>query len=203
MRPAGIEPTHPAWQAGRLPLHHGRKAMRSKLSKNGSAPGRTRSSISLPPSSFILALARRTQWLYPRAESWPLDDQCFVVSGTRGIRTPTSRIKSPLCNRYTTVPSSLQLAREELNLRPTTNKVVALTTELRARATEHACPEGKRAQGGSSVKVGPEGLEPSPFGLKVRCAAVTPQPRKLGWAYRFASPDSQHRLSPSDSRSPK
>lgn len=26
MRPAGIEPTHPAWQAGRLPLHHGRSA---------------------------------------------------------------------------------------------------------------------------------------------------------------------------------
>lgn len=25
MRPAGIEPALPAWQAGRLPLHHGRK----------------------------------------------------------------------------------------------------------------------------------------------------------------------------------
>src|SRR5262249_3859814 len=23
-RPAGIEPAHPAWRAGRLPLHHGR-----------------------------------------------------------------------------------------------------------------------------------------------------------------------------------
>ncbi len=45
MRPAGIEPTHPAWQAGRLPLHHGRKAMRTKLSKNIRAPGRTRTGV--------------------------------------------------------------------------------------------------------------------------------------------------------------
>ncbi len=32
-RPAGIEPTHPAWQAGRLPLHHGRDTTRTELSK--------------------------------------------------------------------------------------------------------------------------------------------------------------------------
>ena len=45
VRPAGIEPTHPAWQAGRLPLHHGRKAMRRKLSKISRAPGRTRTGV--------------------------------------------------------------------------------------------------------------------------------------------------------------
>lgn len=45
MRPAGIEPTHPAWQAGRLPLHHGRKAMQTKLSKSIRAPGRTRTGV--------------------------------------------------------------------------------------------------------------------------------------------------------------
>ena len=45
MRPAGIEPTHPAWQAGRLPLHHGRKTMQTKLSKIIRAPGRTRTGV--------------------------------------------------------------------------------------------------------------------------------------------------------------
>ena len=33
------------------------------------------------------------------AESWPLDDQCFVVSGTRGTRTLTSPVKSRGCCR--------------------------------------------------------------------------------------------------------
>ncbi len=33
------------------------------------------------------------------AVSWPLDDQCLFVSGTRGTRTLTWRIKSPLCCR--------------------------------------------------------------------------------------------------------
>ena len=37
MRPVGVEPTHPAWQAGRLPLHHGRNTMRTELSKIGNA----------------------------------------------------------------------------------------------------------------------------------------------------------------------
>ncbi len=33
--------------------------------------------------------------------------------------------------------------------------------------------------------MGPKGLEPSPTGLKVRCAAVTPRPRNVGRAYAF------------------
>ena len=51
MRPAGIEPTHPAWQAGRLPLHHGRMTLLTKLSKirdakrSFRAPGRTRTDV--------------------------------------------------------------------------------------------------------------------------------------------------------------
>jgi hypothetical protein len=33
------------------------------------------------------------------AESWPLDDQCFVVSGTGGIRTLTCLVKSQVCGQ--------------------------------------------------------------------------------------------------------
>ena len=47
MRPAGIEPTHPAWQAGRLPLHHGRKHIANQIVKerHHRAPGRTRTDV--------------------------------------------------------------------------------------------------------------------------------------------------------------
>lgn len=41
MRPAGIEPTHPRWQRGRLPLHHGRKRVHTRLSNTeGTRRGR-------------------------------------------------------------------------------------------------------------------------------------------------------------------
>lgn len=48
--------------------------------------------------------------------------------------------------------------------------------------------------------MGPEGFEPSPFGLKVRCAAVTPQPQIQALAYPFASPDDRHRVAPVGSK---
>ena len=48
--------------------------------------------------------------------------------------------------------------------------------------------------------MGPEGFEPSPFGLKVRCAAVTPQPQE-SVAYPFASSDNRHRVPPGGSGS--
>ncbi len=46
-----------------------------------------------------------------------------------------------------------------------------------------------------SRRVGPKGLEPSPTGLKVRCAAVTPRPRNAGRAYAFPS-GLRHRHAP-------
>ncbi len=36
--PAGIEPAHPAWRAGRLPLHHGCKTLRSQVGPEGLEP---------------------------------------------------------------------------------------------------------------------------------------------------------------------
>ena len=120
-RPAGIEPTHPAWQAGRLPLHHGRKQCEPNCQRS------SEHRAGLEPASVQVL---------------PLDDQCFVVSGTRGTRTLTPPVKSrgtrqaaePFPGRLPLTLQShvVQLAREELNLRPTTYKVVALTTELRA-----------------------------------------------------------------------
>lgn len=51
MRPAGIEPTHPAWQAGRLPLHHGRKLLLTKLSKIDNAKRSIEHRVGLEPTS--------------------------------------------------------------------------------------------------------------------------------------------------------
>ncbi len=58
-------------------------------------------------------------------------------------------------------------AWRELNPRPSSYKDAARTTELHA------------------VKVRPEGFEPTPRGLKVRCATVTPQP--LAWLWLCVS----------------
>ncbi len=50
--------------------------------------------------------------------------------------------------------------------------------------------------------VGPKGLEPSPAGLKVRCAAVTPRPQNAGRAYPFPS-CVVHAIAPCSSGSPE
>ena len=50
--------------------------------------------------------------------------------------------------------------------------------------------------------MGPKGLEPSPTGLKVRRAAVTPQPQNPGRAYAFQS-GFVHALAPCSSGSPE
>ena len=42
------------------------------------------------------------------------------------------------------------------------------------------------------MRVGPEGIEPTPCGLKVRCAAFTPRPHKVGRAYAFQSLSTCH-----------
>ena len=64
-----------------------------------------------------------------------------------------------------------QLARWELNPRPASYKDAALTAELRA-----------------SERVGPEGVEPTPCGLKVRRAASYTTTLKAE-AYAFAAMD--------------
>jgi hypothetical protein len=43
--PAGVEPAHPPWQGGRLPLHHGHRSTASELSKRPRAPGGTRTHV--------------------------------------------------------------------------------------------------------------------------------------------------------------
>ena len=69
----------------------------------------------------------------------------------------------------------IQLARWELNPRPASYKDAALTAELRA-----------------SALVGPEGVEPTPCGLKVRRTASYTTTPKIGRAYAFGSPLNQH-----------
>ena len=91
----------------------------------------------------------------------PLDDQCMLFQwDQRDLNPHRSGLRVRCAAASTLVPSrSHQSARKESNLRPDPYKRPALTVELRA------------------ASVGPEGLEPSPGGLKVRYAAITPRPR--------------------------
>ena len=115
----------------------------------------------------------------------PLDDSASILSssGRRGrtsvawfkAREPTTS-RSPIIFPSGVFPPSLRLSslgREgESNPRSDPYKRPALTVEL---------------DGAAAVQVGPKGFEPSPTGLKVRRAAVTPRPQNPGRAYAFQS----------------
>ena len=113
-RPAGIEPALPPWQGSRLPLHHGRLSVTTKLS-NSESTG--------PDSN------RRHR--ITGAESWPLDDQCLLSVGPEGLEPSPARLRAGNAAANTLV-LGLQLARWELNPRPASYKDAALTAELRA-----------------------------------------------------------------------
>jgi hypothetical protein len=75
-RPAGVEPAHPPWQGSRLPLHHGRIFCGGLSCQRSRAGGSARNSISrcgYAPSAWF--------------------------SGTGGVRTLTSLVKSEVCCR--------------------------------------------------------------------------------------------------------
>ena len=124
-RPAGIEPALPPWQGSRLPLHHGRLSVTTKLS-NSKSTG--------PDSN------RRHR--ITGAESWPLDDQCLLPVGPEGLEPSPARLRAA-GTRHTAPPGAgsatantlilcFMLARWELNPRPASYKDAALTAELRA-----------------------------------------------------------------------
>ena len=112
-RPAGIEPALPPWQGSRLPLHHGRLSITTKLS-NSESTG--------PDSN------RRHR--ITGAESWPLDDQCLSV-GPEGLEPSPARLRAGNAAANTLI-LCFMLARWELNPRPASYKDAALTAELRA-----------------------------------------------------------------------
>ena len=101
----------------------------------------------------------------------PLDHQCLCVSvfavGPVGIKPTSFGLRDRCITLSATIPF-VQSAWRELNPRPSSYKDAARTVELHA-----AC-----------VRVRPERFELSPGGLKVRCAAATPQPH-LAMAMRF------------------
>src|SRR5262245_65967783 len=108
-RPAGVEPALPPWQGSRLPLHHGRLSITTKLSNNKSTG---------PDSN------RRHR--ITGAESWPLDDQCLLSVGPEGLEPSPTRLRAAtrhtaLC-RAAVCPAAantlilyFMLARWELN----------------------------------------------------------------------------------------
>ena len=82
----------------------------------------------------------------------------FLSVGPEGLEPSPGGLRVRCAAANTLIPVIVQSARRESNPRPDPYKRSALTAELRAE------------------RVGPEGLEPTPAGLKVRCAAVTPRP---------------------------
>jgi hypothetical protein len=116
-RPAGIEPALPPWQGSRLPLHHGRLSVTTKLS-NSKSTG--------PDSN------RRHR--ITGAESWPLDDQCLLSVGPEGLEPSPTRLRAGNAAANTLI-LCFMLARWELNPRPASYKDAALTAELRASAS--------------------------------------------------------------------
>ena len=93
----------------------------------------------------------------------PLEDQCLCrFSGTGENRTHIVRFKRPMHYLVCHNPKLfvVRSARKESNLQPSSYKDAALTTEPRAGGANGAAPQ-----------VGPEGIEPTPNGLKDRHAA--------------------------------
>ena len=62
----------------------------NSIVKDQRAPGRTRTGV----AALRVRGHRRAAVV-----DWPLDDQCFVVSGTGGIRTLTCLVKSQVCGQ--------------------------------------------------------------------------------------------------------
>ena len=66
------------------------------------------------------------------AESWPLDDQCLLLSvGPEGLEPSPTRLRAGNAAANTLI-LCFMLARWELNPRPGAYKAPALTAELRA-----------------------------------------------------------------------
>ncbi len=106
-------------------------------------------------------------WLL-RHSSFCIHHSAFILPpvGPVGIEPTSSGLRDRRITLSATVPS--QSARRESNPRPGPYKGPALTAELRATA-----------------RVGPEGIEPTPAGLKVRCAASYTTTPKLVGRIRF------------------
>ena len=124
------------------------------------APGETRT----------LVAALRVQ--YPRR--WTTS--AITSVGPEGLEPSPGGLRVRCAAASTLIPCSpfftrREWARRESNPQSDPYKRPALTVELRAV---------KR-------RVGPKGFEPSPTGLKVRRAAVTPRPQNVGRAYSFQS----------------
>ena len=115
-RPAGIEPALPPWQGSRLPLHHGRLSVTTKLSTSES-PRLWRAKGTTPDSNRCIRITG--------AESWPLDDQCLFSVGPEGLEPSPPRLRAGNAAANTLI-LRFMLARWELNPRPASYKDAAL-----------------------------------------------------------------------------
>ena len=95
-----------------------------------------------------------------------------------------ARKVSCFCSQLSILNSPTHLARWESNPRPASYKDAALTVELRAGLGRTPVSAGRR--------VGPEGIEPTPYGLKVRRAACYTTTLNLIAVYAFQSTSHSH-----------
>lgn len=126
-----------------------------------------------------------------RAESWPLDDQCLssirntAEVGSEGLEPSPVRLRAGCAAANTSIPCCClrsQSARTESNRRR------ALIRSLLSPLSYG--PQDKPSLT-TRCSMRPEGFEPSPFGLKDRCAAVTPRPR-AGRGHLFQMMQREH-----------
>lgn len=88
MRPAGVEPAHPPWHSGRLPLHHGRICRRRIAKESTGWDSNPRHRVT-------------------GAASWPLDDQCwFSRIGPEGFEPSLAWLRARCAACNTSVPAS-------------------------------------------------------------------------------------------------
>ncbi len=159
-RPAGVKPALSPWQGDRLSLHHGRVLVCRIVNEQ---EHRERLELSSPHYGCGILAAGR-----------PVQSTTSV--GPEGLEPSPGGLRVRCAATSTLIPCSpfctrREWARRESNPQSDPYKRPALTVKLRA----------------VERRVGPKGLEPSPTGLKVRRAAITPRPQNVGRAYPFQS----------------
>ncbi len=96
---------------------------------------------------------------------------CLPQQASGHVRTPDRRFPVP------GLPYRTESGWKELNLHTTASKAAGLPlADTRMQASDFSIC-GYLSSVSWSLFMRPVGFEPTPCGLKVRCAAVTPQPR--------------------------
>ena len=118
LHPAGVEPAHPPWRDGTLPLRH-RCIHSGRIVKEQVA----RRANDVPLQNIRDRGRKSTGWdSNPRcrvtsAESSPLDDQCAFPVGPDGLEPSPARVRTECAAANTLIPCCSQWGRRDSNPR--------------------------------------------------------------------------------------